>query len=283
MRQMFPALALAACIAGCSQPHCSDRKPEVAPDVRQAFEPPQVMPGATREFRVYRRGSGPPIVIFHELPGLSPATFRLADRISRAGFTVYVPLLFGEAGDFAPTRNFLELCFFNREIDCFNGSSGGRIAAELEPLLLRIDEAHGRKGLGAIGMCLTGALPLELIAMDVPITAAVVAQPAIPFLRGSRLPVPEGTIARLRRDKIPILATRFSEDGRSPRGRIAALDFAPGDAVATFEIDSGEGNRHGFTRASHAVLTSWYCDDEGHPTRNVLEHAIEMFRKTGKE
>ena len=47
---------------------------------------------------VYHLGEGPPIVILHELPGLSAATFSLADHMIRAGFSCYIPLMFGEVG-----------------------------------------------------------------------------------------------------------------------------------------------------------------------------------------
>ncbi|HEY0156848.1 MAG TPA: dienelactone hydrolase family protein [Thermoanaerobaculia bacterium] len=283
MFRWIVALALVGLASRCAQPHCTDRKPQVEPTVQEAaFPPPMTMRGATREFLVFRRGSGPPVVVFHEIPGLSPATLRLAHRISEAGFSVYVPLLFGQPGDFAPTRNFLKLCVGGGEIDCFNPESSGRIAAELKPLLLQIDADSGGKGLGAIGLCLTGTLPLELIGMDVPINAAVVAQPALPFYRPATLPLPEGTLDRIRERGTPILATRFSEDRRSPRARLDALKAALPRQVEAVEIDSGPNNPFGFTRRSHAVLTSWYCDNPGHPTRDVLERAITMFRNTSR-
>ena len=108
MFRWIVVLALAGFTTGCAQPHCADQQPQVGPEIQDAaFPQPVKMRGATREFLVFRRGSGPPVVVFHELPGLSPATFRLAHRISEAGFTVYVPLLFGRPGEFAPRKNLL--------------------------------------------------------------------------------------------------------------------------------------------------------------------------------
>jgi dienelactone hydrolase len=47
---------------------------------------------------VYRRGSGPAVIVIHEVPGLHPLVIRFADRIAGAGMTVFLLVLFGEAG-----------------------------------------------------------------------------------------------------------------------------------------------------------------------------------------
>ncbi|MDQ3282410.1 MAG: dienelactone hydrolase family protein, partial [Acidobacteriota bacterium] len=192
--------------------------------------------------------------------------------------TVYVPLLFGRPGEFRTAANFLRACG-SGDFDCHNAKSHGRIAAEMKALLTAIDAEAEGDGVNAIGMCLTGALPLELIAIGAPVRAAVVAQPAIPFFRPTVIPLSDSALADVGRKNIPIIATRFSEDRKSPRCRLELLEKALGDQVTTIEIDSKPGNPYGFTKESHAVLTSWYSDAQGHPTRNVLEQAIAIFRK----
>src|SRR6516164_10433943 len=47
---------------------------------------------------VYRRGTGPAVIIIHEAPGLHPLVIRFADRVAAAGMTVFCPSLFGQAG-----------------------------------------------------------------------------------------------------------------------------------------------------------------------------------------
>ena len=47
---------------------------------------------------VYRRGSGPAVIIIHEIPGLHPLVVRFADHVAAAGMTVFLPSLFGEPG-----------------------------------------------------------------------------------------------------------------------------------------------------------------------------------------
>ena len=45
---------------------------------------------------VYRKGSGPGVVIMHEIPGITPEVRQFAERVADAGFTVFMPHLFGE-------------------------------------------------------------------------------------------------------------------------------------------------------------------------------------------
>src|SRR6202047_5334486 len=47
---------------------------------------------------VYRRGSGPAVIVIHEIPGLHPLVVRFADRVAAAGMTVFLPSLFGQPG-----------------------------------------------------------------------------------------------------------------------------------------------------------------------------------------
>ena len=51
--------------------------------------------GATR---VYRGGSGPGVVVVHEVPGITPLVADFGRRVVDAGFTVAMPSLFGEPG-----------------------------------------------------------------------------------------------------------------------------------------------------------------------------------------
>ncbi|MEK7411423.1 MAG: dienelactone hydrolase family protein, partial [Actinomycetota bacterium] len=46
----------------------------------------------------YFRGSGPGVVIVHEIPGITPSVARFANDVVAAGFTVVMPLLVGKVG-----------------------------------------------------------------------------------------------------------------------------------------------------------------------------------------
>jgi dienelactone hydrolase len=45
--------------------------------------------GATRT--VYTRGTGPGVVVMHEIPGITPPVARFATRVADEGFRVYLP------------------------------------------------------------------------------------------------------------------------------------------------------------------------------------------------
>ena len=47
---------------------------------------------------VYRGGSGPGVVVVHEIPGITPLVADFGRRLVAAGFTVAMPSLAGEPG-----------------------------------------------------------------------------------------------------------------------------------------------------------------------------------------
>lgn|SRR6266568_1680328 len=51
-----------------------------------------------REHDVYRSGSGPAVVVIHEIPGLHPGVTAFGQRLVDAGYRVYLPSLFGRPG-----------------------------------------------------------------------------------------------------------------------------------------------------------------------------------------
>ena len=70
-----------------------------ADDSLDAFERFEFTDPAGRWTRpVYRRGTGPAVIVIHEMPGLHPLVLRFAFPVAAAGMTVYRPHLFGEAG-----------------------------------------------------------------------------------------------------------------------------------------------------------------------------------------
>src|SRR5262245_61579529 len=55
-----------------------------------------VIDGAAKT--VYVAGSGPAVIVMAEMPGISPHVARFARWVRGAGFTVYMPSLFGRDG-----------------------------------------------------------------------------------------------------------------------------------------------------------------------------------------
>ena len=56
-----------------------------------------------RTHPVYRAGTGPGVIVIHEIPGLHPGMLAFAQRLIAAGYTVYLPSLFGRPGQPAST------------------------------------------------------------------------------------------------------------------------------------------------------------------------------------
>ena len=50
------------------------------------------------EKKVYVMGRGPAVIVMTEMPGISPHVARFARWVRDAGFTVYMPSLFGRDG-----------------------------------------------------------------------------------------------------------------------------------------------------------------------------------------
>jgi len=48
-----------------------------------------------RTYEVFRGGSGPAVLVLHEIPGVHPGVIDFARRLIAAGYTVYLPSLFG--------------------------------------------------------------------------------------------------------------------------------------------------------------------------------------------
>ena len=141
-----------------------------------------------RTFPVYRKGTGPGVVIVHEIPGITPAVLAFADEVVGAGFTVVLPSLFGEPG--APLTvtygfsTFARLCI-RSEFTKLALNQTAPIADWLRALARTLHAELGGPGVGAVGMCFTGGIALAMMA-GAPVAAPVLAQPSMPMSIGKR-------------------------------------------------------------------------------------------------
>jgi dienelactone hydrolase len=246
-----------------------------------------VLPGFTEEtFRhsgttrhVYVQGEGPSVLLLHELGGMSWPTVLLAQRVADRGFRVYLPRLFGGVGQRSGFKGVLQSCF-GPDWDCSNPNGTSRILDWIHGLTEDIGRRDTDRRMAAIGMCLTGALPLAL--MDVPqMRAAVLSQPALP-LRGdpetrhvalglSRTEIEHAT----KREEARFLAVRFSADDLCREERFAMLEGLFGERLETIVIPSGPGTV--FPKEAHAVLTGWYHHERESPTRQAFEKMVAFL------
>ena len=58
--------------------------------------------GTTRP--TYRKGTGPAVILIHELPGMTPDVIAFGDEVVTAGFTVVMPQLFGTPASPVPSE-----------------------------------------------------------------------------------------------------------------------------------------------------------------------------------
>jgi dienelactone hydrolase len=66
-------------------------------DPLEDFEPREVKLGGVTKV-VHVAGSGPAVLVMTEMPGISPHVARFSRWVRDAGFTVYMPSLFGRDG-----------------------------------------------------------------------------------------------------------------------------------------------------------------------------------------
>lgn len=242
--------------------------------------------GATRT--VYTRGSGPAVVVMHEIPGITPQVAEFGRRVAADGFRVYMPDMFGTPGKPISVPYVLgqmaRACI-SREFAVLAASASSPITDWLRSLCRHAHRECGGRGVGAVGMCLTGNFALALM-VDESVMAPVLSQPSLPFAitkaqrAGLHLSDADLAVAQRRAAAgCTVLGLRFTGDPMVPAERFAALRRAFGADFEAVEIDSSAGNAHGIKRSAHSVLTTDLIDAEGHPTRAALDRVLALFRE----
>lgn len=243
--------------------------------------------GETRD--VYRRGSGPPVLLMHEMPGITPKVIALAELVADDGFTVALPHLFGEVGrPFSlgyNTRELARACV-RRDLSLLARHEASPITDWLRELARSLHEESGGRGVGAIGLCITGNFALALM-VEPWLMAPVLSQPSLPIgISASHrraLHVSDADLEvcrrRVRDDGVHVLGLRFSHDLLCPRARFGTLRRELGDGFEAIEIDSGPRNAHGIARTAHSVLAHDFTDEQGHPTREALGRVLAFLHE----
>ena len=238
---------------------------------------------------VFRRGEGPAVIVIHEIPGLHPLVVRLADRIAGAGMTVYLPSLFGEPGrPFSPLyqlQSSASVICIRREFSVWATDRSSPIVEWLRALARHAHQECGGKGVGAIGLCLTGGFALAMMT-EPAVIAPVLGEPSLPVaVTGARRRAIDASpmeIAcarqRLNDENLSMIGLRFREDPFVPQERFDMLRREFGARFEPIELDPADADPRG-PKPPHSVLTLHLRDDDPEgPTRKAETRVIAFFR-----
>jgi dienelactone hydrolase len=195
---------------------------------------------------VWRRGSGPAVIIIHEMPGLHPLVVRFADRVGAAGMTVFCPSLFGQPGRPVSRGYTLAtlagvLCV-RREFNLWRTNRSSPIVDWLRALARDAHAECGGKGVGAVGMCFTGGFALAMMT-EPAVVAPVLSQPSMPLGKAgaSRIDATDREIAcakqRFQDEDLSMIGLRYKSDKLVPDARFETLKREFGDRFEAIELD----------------------------------------------
>ena len=242
--------------------------------------------GKTRQ--VFRKGTGPAVVVIHEVPGITPLVAGFGRKVADAGLTAWLPSLFGTPGKAMSVpyvaQSFLGCCV-SREFTTWATHSTSPIIEWCRALARHAHAECGGPGVGAVGMCMTGGFALGM-AVDDEMLAPVLSQPSLPLPLGKARAAAVGVSGadlervkqRARDEGVCVLGLRFTNDPAVKAARFETLRRELGPNFIGVEIDSSPGNPHGIRRSAHSVLTEHLVDEPGHPTREALDQVLEFFR-----
>ncbi len=144
--------------------------------------------GSDTTHPTYRKGTGPGIVVIHEIPGLTPEVIGFGEELVAAGYTVVMPHLFGRPEHPMSTPEILRsigrVCV-SREFTKLATGETTPVAGWLRSLARELHAELGGPGVGALGMCFTGGFALAMMVDDA-VAAPVLAQPSAPFAVGRK-------------------------------------------------------------------------------------------------
>ncbi len=185
--------------------------------------------------RVYVAGTGPAVIVMTEMPGISPHVARFARWVRDAGFTVFMPSLFGRDGAVPTTEEgkavFQRACV-SAEFNALKRDASSPVTQWLRALARQAHEECGGPGVGAIGMCFTGNFALTMM-LEPAMLAPVLSQPSLPLGDPGGIEIAPAEAAavreRLEREDLTVLAYRFEGDQFCQAQRFAAYSAALGE------------------------------------------------------
>lgn len=197
-----------------------------------------------------------------------------------------MPHLFGQVGrETNEARRLVELARLcvNREFHVLLENGSSPIVDWLRALAGHAMAEVGGRGVGAVGMCVTGNFALTM-TLDPWLLAPVMAHPSFPLplthAKAAAVHATPQTLANARRriseEGLKVLGVRFEGDVLFCRAaRFATLRRELGDGFEAIEVPGESAAPH--LEPPHSVLTIGLVDREGEPTRQAVERVLAFL------
>ncbi len=239
--------------------------------------------------RVYVAGTGPAVIVMTEMPGISPHVARFARWVRDAGFTVFMPSLFGRDGAVPTTEEgkavFQRACV-SAEFNALKRDASSPVTQWLRALARQAHEECGGPGVGAIGMCFTGNFALTMM-LEPAMLAPVLSQPSLPLGDPGGIEIAPAEAAavreRLEREDLTVLAYRFEGDQFCQAQRFAAYSAALGERFVGRVLPDSAANNDvppffaEVVKNPHSVVTAHLIDEAGQPTIKARNEILSFF------
>jgi dienelactone hydrolase len=240
---------------------------------------------------VYVAGLGPAVIVMTEMPGISPHVARFARWVRDAGFTVYMPSLFGRDGDVPRADEgaaiFQRACV-SAEFRALAANESSPVTKWLRSLARLAHDECGGPGVGAIGMCFTGNFALTMM-LEPSMRAPVLSQPSLPLNNPAGIEIAPDEVRavreRLEREDLTVLAYRFEGDKFCMAQRFAAYKEALGDRFIGRVLPDSAANTdlapffERYVTTPHSVVTAHLIDEAGQPTIAARDEILEFFKQ----
>ena len=238
---------------------------------------------------VHVAGAGPGVIVMTEMPGISPHVARFSRWVRDAGFTVYMPSLFGRDGAVPGVDEgvavFQRACV-SAEFRAFAANESSPVTQWLRSLARLAHGECGGPGVGAIGMCFTGNFALTMM-LEPAMLAPVLTEPTLPLGDPAGLEIaPEELTAvaeRLEREDLTVLAYRFEGDRWCKAERFAAYREALGERFVGRVLPDSAANTDtapffkDVVGCPHSVVTAHLIDEAGQPTIAARDEILAFF------
>jgi dienelactone hydrolase len=245
-----------------------------------------------RGFPIFRKGTGPGVIVIHEIPGITPKVQGFAEEVVDAGFTVVMPSLFGTPGKEMSTggivSSLVKVCVSKEFVTMASGQTSP-IATWTRALARELHEELGGPGVGALGMCFTGGFALAMMT-EPSVVAPVLSQPSLPLFaannpaRAAGMNVSPAEIACARKrfadEDLSMIGLRFFADTFVPDARFDTYKREFGERFEAIEIDPKHARQDPRMAMAHSVLTLHLDDDDpGGPTKQAEARVIAFFKE----